>query len=168
MTIVSRFSFFREVARGGFAVARSGSSWLLVAFCGFFERWVALNWRVGCNEVVSYTKYGLHTADVAATGVLLLQNYSRPRPRRELLVLHPELTASTEPDKISNHHFQSSPISRDSIHHHVALKPTYLKRLSLDTPFLSQPALPVTSTTLSKRMTTLGHDEGRARCPTSF
>ena len=49
------------------------------------------NSRVECHEVVSFTNYGLHTADVAATDVLLLQNYSRPRPRRELLVLHPEL-----------------------------------------------------------------------------
>ena len=48
------------------------------------------NSRAKISEGVSYT-YGLRTAYVAATGVLLLQNCSRPRPRRELLVLHPEL-----------------------------------------------------------------------------
>ena len=46
---------------------------------------------VQCSEVVSYTNYGIHTADVAATCVLLLQNCSRPRPRHELLVLHTKL-----------------------------------------------------------------------------
>ena len=35
MLIVGR-CFFREVARGGFSVARSGSLLLFVAFCGFF------------------------------------------------------------------------------------------------------------------------------------
>ena len=30
----------------------------------------------GFYEVVSCTNYGLHTADVATTGILLLQNYS--------------------------------------------------------------------------------------------
>ena len=49
------------------------------------------NSRAECCEVVSYTNYGLHTADVAATGVLLLQNHSRPRPRRKLVVLCPEV-----------------------------------------------------------------------------
>ena len=39
------------------------------------------NSRVLCSEVVSYTRFGLHTADFAATSVLLLQNYSRPRLR---------------------------------------------------------------------------------------
>ena len=77
--------------------------WLVVACCGFFERLGAFclpsllvadslhTSRVECYEVESYTNYGHHTADVAATSVLLSRNHSRPRPRRELLVLHPEL-----------------------------------------------------------------------------
>ena len=44
-----------------------------------------------CSEVVSHTNYGLHTADFAASRMLLLKNHSRPRPRLELLVLHAEL-----------------------------------------------------------------------------
>ena len=83
-------------------MARRSSSWLFVAFLS--GEWPSAlflpslpvadnihNSRVECYEVVPYTNYGLHAVDVAATGVLLLQNYSRPRPRRELLVLHPEL-----------------------------------------------------------------------------
>ena len=38
--------------------------------------------RAQCSEVVSYTNYGLHAADVAATRILLLQNYSRPRRKQ--------------------------------------------------------------------------------------
>ena len=36
------------------------------------------NSQVKCFEVVSYTYYGLHTADFAATSILLQQNYSHP------------------------------------------------------------------------------------------
>ena len=39
------------------------------------------NSHAQCSEEVSYTNYGLHTADIAATRNVLLQNYSRPRPR---------------------------------------------------------------------------------------
>ena len=39
------------------------------------------NSRVERSEIVSYTNYGLHTADVAATRLLLFMNYPRPRPR---------------------------------------------------------------------------------------
>ena len=43
--------------------------------------------RAFLSEVVSWTNYGLDAADVAATRILLLQNY--PRPRLEMPVLHP-------------------------------------------------------------------------------
>ena len=49
------------------------------------------NSRVWCSEEVSHTNYGLHTAEFAATGVLLLQNYSRPCPRLTADCLHSEL-----------------------------------------------------------------------------
>ena len=69
-----------------------------MALYGFFENGVARrfflpslpvadNIHNSRSEAVSYTNYGLHTADFAA-GIL---NYSRPRPRLELLVMHLEL-----------------------------------------------------------------------------
>ena len=73
-------------------MARSGSRWLFVAS---LERRVAQRFfclrcqshatfhdsRAKCSDVVPYTNCGLHTADVAATGILLVQKCSRPRPR---------------------------------------------------------------------------------------
>ena len=73
-------------------VARSGSRWLFVAFLS--GEWLGAlflpslpvadnihNSRVSCAEAVSHTNNGLPIADLTATGILLLQNCSRPRPR---------------------------------------------------------------------------------------
>ena len=68
--------FLREVARAGFSVARR---FLLTSLPVAHS---VHNSRAECSEVVSFTNYGLHTADFAASGSVLLQNYSRPGSRR--------------------------------------------------------------------------------------
>ena len=84
-------------------MARSGSRWLFVPFLsgewlGAFFAFVACRKQYSqlahfyiLRQYPAPTMDGLHTADFAATRFLLLQNCSRSRPRRELLVLHPEL-----------------------------------------------------------------------------
>ena len=75
MTKCWQAAFSREVARGGFSVARNCSRLLFVAFlsgewlgaCFFFAFVACRNKysqlaRFQCAEVVSCTNYGLHTA----------------------------------------------------------------------------------------------------------
>ena len=70
------------VARGGFLLLFLSGEWLGAFFLPSLPVADGIhNSRVLCSEVVSNTNYGLHTADVAATGILFLQNCSRPRPR---------------------------------------------------------------------------------------
>ena len=79
--IVARFFFLRERESGSRWLFR-GSRWHFVAFLS--GEWLGAfflpsfpvadiihNSRVQCSEAVSDTNYGLHTADVAATGILL-------------------------------------------------------------------------------------------------
>ena len=91
LLIVGRF-LFRELARGGFSVALLSPDQLGAFFLTSSPvADNAHNSRVQYSGVVSYTNYGLHTADFDAPGFLRLQSSSRPRPRLQLLALHPEL-----------------------------------------------------------------------------